>query len=790
MLCYSIWQKCRDISLSYLREYERSLRKIEKLSLDISFLRNCLELQIFPQFVQFRVPYALQGVDCRPVKRKVLRVELRQKEKLLNSLKKSTSTKDLFIKSRISFLRYAVLKTLISRYLRRRIATWKRTLDKKLFGLWVRQRPRSPESIINQTDHILTVQERNALRFGLNHHIPPRSVDRYAILCSFERFVRSTNNQDRQFYQRLRQFSSQYIHTAQNECNTISNKALHRTLNLLRKNQDVKICRFDKGSGTVLLKKDDYYKKLDSIVLSSKFVEVPAGDIKHHPVLKTESSIQYFLNQYIKQHVNADTYKKIYPSGCQPGAIYGLAKVHKAGTPLRPVISMIKTPQYGLAKFLDSIIKPIIPHEFMLSSTAEFLSRTKNLNFQNAKLVSYDVESLFTNVPLNEVIDIACEFVYADDSPTKPTFERKHFKKLLQIATSGEFLYKDRIYKQLDGVAMGSPLGPTLANLFLASMESNWVSSPNAPLCYLRYVDDIFAMFSNDRDDAANFLQYLNSRHEHLRFTMEIGPKSLPFLDTMLDISDQNLNVSVYRKPTHTGLLMNFSAYSPIQWKFGVIRCLLHRAYKVCTSWQLFHSEVDKLRRMFAENNYPIKIFNSVVDKFMSSVLTSGRSSGPEQAVDSCITLVLPFFGNASRVLQQQMKLLCRRHGINYRIVFKPFKISQYFSLKSRCPSPLQSMIVYQFSCSKDSSITYIGKTKRHLISRIKEHTSVTCNSSAVFNHIGSCNCQVDLNNFKILYHCTSDYDLSICEALHIRDLQPTLNTSLTGQGQSLFLKL
>ena len=451
---------------------------------------------------------------------------------------------------------------------------------------------------------------------------------------------------------------------------------------------------------------------------------------------------------------------------------------------------MIKTPQYGLARYLDAVIKPVIPPNFMLSSTAEFLSKINDISFQNVKLVSYDVESLFTNVPLSEVIDIACDYVYAHDSPSKPSFERKHFKKLLQIATSGEFLYRDKLFKQIDGVAMGSPLGPTLANLFLANMESTWVASASAPVCYFRYVDDIFALFRNENDCSSEFLQYLNSRHNNLRFTMEIGPSSLPFLDTLIDISNTDIRIGVYRKPTHTDMLMNYSSYSPTQWKYGLPKCLLHRAYTICNSCDLFHAEAQKLKTMFLENAYPLQVFNSLLRKFMTSIFSQGTNPRSDQSPNNPVILVLPFFGNASNVLKQQMKALCRRYNINCRVLFKPFKVSQYFSLKSRCPSPLQSMIVYQYSCSNDSSTTYIGKTRRHLISRMKEHTTVSNNPSAIFNHIATCNCAVSFDNFKILYSCSNDYDLSICEALHIRDFKPTLNRSLTGQGQSLYLKL
>ena len=162
---------------------------------------------------------------------------------------------------------------------------------------------------------------------------------------------------------------------------------------------------------------------------------------------------------------------------------------------------MIGTSQYELEKYLDNIIKPSIPRTFMLESTDEFLTSIRNVSLcENSFMCSFDVESLFTNVPLNESIELACKYVY--ESENRPTFDRKHFRKLLEFATSGVFHHKDVLYKQIDGVAMGSPLGPTLANLFMAHYERQWMDNCNPefrPDLYVRYVDDIFCSFSVDK---------------------------------------------------------------------------------------------------------------------------------------------------------------------------------------------------------------------------------------------------------------------------------------------------
>ena len=190
---------------------------------------------------------------------------------------------------------------------------------------------------------------------------------------------------------------------------------------------------------------------------------------------------------------------------------------------------------------------------------------------------------------MHEVINLACEYVYSDTSSSKPKYDKRHFHRLLQFATSGEFLYREKLYRQIDGVAMGSPLGPTLANLFLAHLEQNWLKSKDAPLTYLRYVDDIFCLFDTSSASYEQFLVFLNSQHQNLSFTCDIGPTSLPFLDVQVEVNETGFAVfSIFRKSTYTGLLLNFNAFCPTIWKRALIKCFLRRAYVLCSNMDCF----------------------------------------------------------------------------------------------------------------------------------------------------------------------------------------------------------
>ena len=118
--------------------------------------------------------------------------------------------------------------------------------------------------------------------------------------------------------------------------------------------------------------------------------------------------------------------------------MYGFIKIHKNNNRARPVTSMIGTPEYQLAKFLDSIIKNYIPDSYMLHSADRFLDKINNFKFEaDHKLVSFDVQSLFTNVPLDEAINITADYIYSKDNQIKynpPSLKKQVFKKMLRLA--------------------------------------------------------------------------------------------------------------------------------------------------------------------------------------------------------------------------------------------------------------------------------------------------------------------------------------------------------------------
>jgi hypothetical protein len=144
------------------------------------------------------------------------------------------------------------------------------------------------------------------------------------------------------------------------------------------------------------------------------------------------------------------------------------------------------------------------------------------------------------------------------------------------------FTSNGQFYGQTDGVAMGSPLSPAIANFYMEDYEKATLESlPSLKLrCWFRYVDDTFVIRLLGPDKLRDFLHHLNSIHQSTQFTMETDSEGhLPFLD--LDIyrrPDGSLGHKAYRKPTHTNLYHNAKTHHHPSNKQAVLSTLIHRA--------------------------------------------------------------------------------------------------------------------------------------------------------------------------------------------------------------------
>ena len=318
----------------------------------------------------------------------------------------------------------------------------------------------------------------------------------------------------------------------------------HNALLELASLDDIIIQKADKGNVIVLVNKTDYIQKMENILKdTSKFQSMDFsnklhGDLRY--LLDKEQEVKDFLKDLRDKNVISDQdFAKMVPVGSSPGVLYGLCKVHKKipngdnCPPFRPILSAIGTVSYNLAKFLVPLLEPLTTNQYVCKDSFSFAAEVREQN-PDLYMASFDVDSLFTNIPLDETIDVCVKKLFGRKHKFKG-FSKSEFRSLLQFAVKDNLiLFNGKYYIQVDGVAMGSPLGPTLANVFLCYWEEIWLGKcPKQfrPLYYRRYVDDTFLLFASE-GHVKKFLRYMNSRHANINFTFETETDNkLPFLD-------------------------------------------------------------------------------------------------------------------------------------------------------------------------------------------------------------------------------------------------------------------
>ena len=218
-------------------------------------------------------------------------------------------------------------------------------------------------------------------------------------------------------------------------------------------------------------------------------------------------------------------------------------------------------------------------------------------------LVSYDVTALFTNFPLNETINVLVEIAFADDWFNQTydlNLQKDQLTKLLKIATTKQiFQFDGQLYEKIDGVAMGSPLGPLMANVFLCHLEDKLTRDGVMPTLYKRYVDDTLVRMPST-DTAIDFLTTLNSLHPNLSFTMELPiDNKISFIGIEIIKNRTKIVTHVYRKPTNTGLLLHFHSHTDKRYKDCLLKTMIHRAYALSSKTEAFNQECTRLRSIF-----------------------------------------------------------------------------------------------------------------------------------------------------------------------------------------------
>ena len=243
------------------------------------------------------------------------------------------------------------------------------------------------------------------------------------------------------------------------------------------------------------------------------------------------------------------------------------------------------------SKMLARILKPLVgssPHHH-IKNTGDFIQQIKQVKLQADEIItSYDVSALFTSVPIEAATKIIKRKLEQDQQlHLRTTMKVEHITSLLEFCLKTTyFQFQGSFYEQINGAAMGSPISPIVANLFMEEFEVRAIqTAKNPPKMWKRFVDDTCVILSSANKE--EFFHHINSIDPRIQFTSEESKpdESIPFLDCLVTPqADGSIMTAVYRKPTHTDMYLHWDSYHHLAAKYSAINTLRHRAKTVCTS--------------------------------------------------------------------------------------------------------------------------------------------------------------------------------------------------------------
>ncbi|KER20260.1 hypothetical protein T265_11143 [Opisthorchis viverrini] len=237
----------------------------------------------------------------------------------------------------------------------------------------------------------------------------------------------------------------------------------------------------------------------------------------------------------------------------------GLPKIHKPDVPVRPIVDGIGSPPHELARFLAGILKPLTEQSSAyIKYSYDFANKVTGVTVEpDDILVSFDVNSLYTNVPKGDSLEIAKRLLLADTTlseRTQLTVDEivEGIKACLNLT---HFVFDSVVYTQEQGLSMGSLISPVLANIFMEEFEQRALAGfPYPPRIFWRYVDDTFVVMK--RDKFSEFYNYLNELSPEIKL--------------------------MYEKPIDTGGVLNYLSAHPKSVFASIASSMLRRVRALC----------------------------------------------------------------------------------------------------------------------------------------------------------------------------------------------------------------
>lgn len=535
-------------------------------------------------------------------------------------------------------------------------------------------------------------------------------------------------------------------------------------------NNDLYILQADKGGCTVAMNKNDYMLKVETLLSDISTYVLKNRD----PNVKLQRTLNELIKQLkLKKEIDEGVAKHLTTYNSVSAKLYCLPKIHKTNVPLRPIVSCVGCATYNLSKFLSNILTESLANitDYNIRDTFSFVNFVQGVILpENYVLVSLDVISLFTNIPVDLVIELIC--LEWEKIKAHTSLARENFVKLIQfVCDNCYFSFGGKFYQQIFGTPMGSPISPILAQIVMDYVVKNILQQlPFEPPFLYKFVDDIITAIP--KDQIHDTLQAFNSFNEHVQFTIETETNSaVPFLDTMLIRTKENhIILDWYQKPTSSGRYINYFSNHPMNQKYNTVIAMKNRVVHISDE-SFIKKNLNRLFDLFLNNGYPRNLLKKLI-------YNSGFFDGPtEDGLPSEIKYKkLPFVRGLTDGVISHFKMLkhVKIARYNTQTIRKIFT-----KTKDKTPLLQNCNVVYKIPCGQCGGC-YVGQTAQNLKQRITQHKSdcrIGKKSCALCVHFTDFDHRFDYEHIRILEHETNIKKRLFLEMVHINNEQNCVNS-------------
>jgi hypothetical protein len=485
----------------------------------------------------------------------------------------------------------------------------------------------------------------------------------------------------------------------------------------------------DKGASVVVMNKKDYILEAEKQLSNRSFYQPMAEDLtpKHNKEI-----LDYIDKMFANGELDISVVNYLHDTENKTSKFYLLPKIHKGimPPPGRPIVAAIGSPTEKISKLVDFFINPLsVNHKSYIKDTTHFLKTLQDVGPlpANSMLVTFDVTSLYTNIPNDGGIEAANQLLTRCRS--------RHFKpnnasviKLLEfVLTKNNFQFNGKHYLQVGGTSMGTRTAPSYADCYLDKFKRDFVYTYHLqPFLWKRYLDDCFCIWQHGEEELTTFLNHLNSRIDSIKFTMETSNDGVPFLDTWVKIQGEHIVTDLYCKPTDSHNYLLYSSAHPASCKNSIPYSQFLRIRRICSNITDFDTNAVKFAQYFQNRGYPLNLLETAVIKARRQdrdILLSPQKTQTQQVDNNIlVTQYHPLDDNLSIIVKQNWDLLGKSHNTQFIHQNKPL-------VGYRRPPNLKDLFVKAEIRTKDE----LNASKQ-----INRHISTAINLQFPTNTLGS----------------------------------------------------